>query len=268
MKLIHLSDIHIGSSSNYRKFQVIVKWLVKSKTSLGASTIIVTGDIVDDGALWQYRLARNLLRQLREAGYLVLCCPGNHDYGLSGIIESRKGLKYFNHYISPGINYPHCEIVDNHAIILLDSMAGEVEELEFWGAQGKLGDDQLRNLDQLLNDAPKSKVILALHHHPFYYSYFLKLRDDKLFKSVIDGRVDCILFGHKHVEQRLYPSMDIGMVHAAGSVVERGEDGALMMDLIDLDVNSVEHYKVAQTAAGGAKPADGSKPASGLANES
>lgn len=245
MKIIHLSDIHIGQSNNCKKFKTIVEWLINKKTWFINCIVVITGDIVDDGVLWQYRQAGTLINQLRNAGFVVLCCPGNHDYGENGIIESRKCINYFKKYISNGIDYPHCEILDSHAIILLDSMMGEMEEIDFWGAQGKLGEDQLRNLDQILNEiSDNHKVVLALHHHPFYYSYFLKLRDSFLLKKIIVSRVNCVLFGHKHVEERLYPSMDIDMVHAAGSIVERGYDGKMTIPVIDLNQNSIKHYSV------------------------
>lgn len=245
MKIIHFSDIHIGQSSNHKKFKTIVECLTNNKTLFTNCIIVITGDIVDDGVLWQYVQAGVLINQLRYEGFIVLCCPGNHDYGHKGIFENKKCIGYFKKYISDGIDYPHCEIFDNHAVVLLDSMMGEMEEIDFFGAQGKLGEDQLEKLDQILNEiSDNHKVVLALHHHPFYYNYFLKLRDSFLFKKIIAGRVNCILFGHKHVEQRLYPSMQIDMVYAAGSTVNRGYDGEMAVPIIDLEENSIIHYSV------------------------
>lgn len=245
MKIIHFSDIHIGKSNNFKKFKDIVEWLTNNKILFIDCVIVITGDIVDDGVLWQYRQAGVLIDRLKSEGFTVLCCPGNHDYGHRGIVENKKCIDYFKKYISEEIDYPHCEILNDHAIVLLDSMMGEMEEVDFWGAQGKLGEDQLAKLDQILNEiSDNHKVVLALHHHPFYYNYFLKLRDSFLLKKIIAGRVNCVLFGHKHSEERLYPAMNIDMVYAAGSTVERGYDEKMAIPVIDLVKNSITHYSV------------------------
>ncbi|MEN8265220.1 MAG: metallophosphoesterase, partial [Nitrospirota bacterium] len=189
MKIIHLSDIHIGKSNNHERFASIVDWILKKKTTHKSKIVVVTGDIVDDGVLWQYKEVKKQIDKLRGGGMNVLCVPGNHDYGKGGVVEDNECIGYFKKYISGDVDYPHCEMIDNHAFVLLDSMLEEMKEIEFWGAQGKLGKNQLRNLDKLLDDledeSNKTKVIIAMHHHPFYYDYFLKLRDDDLFKEVI-----------------------------------------------------------------------------------
>lgn len=261
MKIIHLSDIHIGKSSNHERFASVVEWILTKKTTHKSKVIVVTGDIVDDGALWQYKEAKKQLDKLKENGMSVLCVPGNHDYGMNGIFENTECIGYFRKYISGDIDYPHCEMIGNHAIVLLDSMLEEMKETEFWGAQGKLGEDQLRNLDKLLDDledeTSDTKVIIAMHHHPFYYSYFLKLRDDDLFKKVITreedrtSRANCVMFGHKHVEKRFNDPGDskedkysIDVIFASGSTTERDSNGKLVVPVIDLKMNKITRHKI------------------------
>lgn len=262
MKIIHLSDIHIGKSNNHERFASIVKWTLEKKTTHKSKAVVITGDIVDDGALWQYKEAKNQIDKLRDGGLVVLCVPGNHDYGPNGIIENNECIGYFKKYISKGVDYPHCEVINGHAFVLLDSMFEEMKETELWGAQGKLGKNQLRNLDKLLDDledgSSETKVIIALHHHPFYYNYFLKLRDDDLFKKVITreesgtSRANCVMFGHKHVEKRFNESSDskeqkygIDVIFASGSSTERHSNGKMVVPVIDLNKNTVTKHKIA-----------------------
>ena len=262
MRIVHLSDIHIGKSANHKSFAAIVNWLISKKNTHRSKVVVITGDIVDDGVLWQYKEAKKQVEKLRTNDFAVLCCPGNHDYGPAGIIEDNYCIGYFKKYISGDIDYPHCEIIDGHAFVLLDSMYEEMKETEMWGAQGKLGKDQLRNLDKLLDDleddSADTKVIIALHHHPFYYDYFLKLRDDELFKQVItieeDGtsRANCLLFGHKHVEKRFNkpPSNSkekkygIDVIFASGATTERDNKGKMVIPVINLDTNKIVRHKV------------------------
>lgn len=262
MKVIHLSDIHIGKSNNHENFVSTVEWILEKKTAHNSNTVVITGDIVDDGALWQYKEAKNQIDKLREGGMKVFCVPGNHDYGPGGIIENNECIGYFKKYISNNIDYPYCEMIGNHAFVLLDSMFEEMKETEFWGAQGKLGKNQLRDLDKLLDDledgSNETKVIIALHHHPFYYNYFLKLRDDDLFKKVITreesgtSRANCIMFGHKHVEKRFNDRNDskeekygIDVIFASGSTTERHSNGKMAIPVIDLSNKDVAKYDIA-----------------------
>ena len=54
MKIIHLSDVHIGKSNNKKRFDSIVNWIIDNKDGHGAKVVVLTGDIVDDGSLGQY----------------------------------------------------------------------------------------------------------------------------------------------------------------------------------------------------------------------
>jgi len=257
MRIIHLTDPHIGKGKNHTTFKIIRDWLIDNKDTHKASVIVITGDITDDCELWQFKCVQHHLNKLRLAGFHILPCPGNHDYGTLGIIENNQCIRHFRKYISQGADYPHVEIIDNHAFIMLDSMMEEMKHTEFVGAQGELGKQQLNTLNYHLDDIeqnyPEYKVIVALHHHPFYYNFFLKLRDDELFKEVImdqtsgDPRIDCLLFGHKHDENRFKSKQrkyNIPVIYASGSTVERNEEGKLVIPIIDLDTKSVERYLI------------------------
>jgi len=261
MKIIHLSDIHIGKSNNKKRFSKIINWIIENKSDHEAEVVILTGDIVDDGSLGQYREAQSQIKKLRSAGIEVMSAPGNHDYGTNGIVENWDCVERFKKYISGNVDYPNMEIVGGCAFIMLDSMLQEMKDYELWGAQGELGGQQLSELDRILDDIEEShadlKVVVALHHHPFYYNYFLKLRDDDLLKKVImdesrgDSRIDCLLFGHKHTEKRFSgesskeSKYNIGVIYASGSSTERTDEGELIVPIIDLIENSVSRTKIA-----------------------
>ncbi len=258
MKIIHLSDVHIGKSDNKKSFNSIVNWIIHNKEKHDAKVVILTGDIVDDGALNQYREAQTQIERLKLSGLTVLAAPGNHDYGTDGVAESRECIARFKRYISGDVDYPHQVIVDNCAFIMLDSMLEEMCNYELWGAQGELGKQQLNDLSCILDGIEKNyrlsmKVVVAMHHHPFYYNYFLKLRDDELFKKVImdedrgDSRVDCLLFGHKHIEKRLLEKegkYNINVIFASGSSTERNNIGRLIVSVIDLDTNIIVRFDI------------------------
>ena len=258
MRILHLSDIHVGKSKNHTVFKNIRDWIITNKDKHKSTVIVITGDIVEDGELWQFKCAQHHLNKLRLAGFNILPCPGNHENGFRGVLENNDCIRLFRKYISNNADYPHVEIIDNHAFIMLDSMMEEMKQTEFVGAQGELGKQQLNTLNYHLDDIeqnhPEMKVVLCLHHHPFFTSsYFMKLRDSDAFKDAImdkdsgDSRVDCLLFGHKHDEKRLVKKeqeYNMGIIFASGSTTERNENGRFVIPVIDLTTNEVERYLV------------------------
>ncbi|MCK4467387.1 MAG: metallophosphoesterase [Desulfobacterales bacterium] len=58
MKFIHLSDLHIGRSDNTDSTLRIIDGIFKKQDSLNCKCIVITGDIVDDGEIWQFREAK------------------------------------------------------------------------------------------------------------------------------------------------------------------------------------------------------------------
>ncbi len=246
MKFIHLSDIHIGQSHNLENFASIVDWIVAFQSVHKSKVVVITGDIVDDGALGQYREAKQQIDKLTHAGLQVLCTPGNHDYGANGIVESEECVARFKKYISGDVDYPLRVDIDDHSFILIDSMLEEMNNYKLWGAQGEIGKAQLSELDRILNEINHSqqqrKIIVALHHHPFYYNYFQKLRDDELFKKVIideekqSSRIDAIVFGHKHVAHRFVEKEQkykLDLIYSAGASIERSDAGKLTIPVLD-----------------------------------
>jgi len=49
MRIIHLSDIHVGKGKNHTTLKTIRNWILDNKDKHHASVVVITGDIVDDG---------------------------------------------------------------------------------------------------------------------------------------------------------------------------------------------------------------------------
>ncbi len=259
MKIIHLSDLHIGKSDNLGKSDQIVDWIIKNQDTHQARIVIISGDLVDDGQIWQFEQMRELIMRLKQADYLVLVAPGNHDYGPDGIRESSVSQHAFSEMISGIEEYPVVFFEAGQAFIMLDSMAEEMRTMELWGAQGYLGEQQLHKLDHLLDELAENpaveNVILTMHHHPFDYLFYHGLRDHADLKGVISRRkdeqprVNVLLFGHKHLERRFNDPADdkedlfgIDLIYASGSTVERKEDGRMVIPVIDLDEKTIQRH--------------------------
>ncbi|MBI4809740.1 MAG: metallophosphoesterase [Nitrosomonadales bacterium] len=228
MKLIHISDTHIGRDDNTLRFERVVDDLLAHPPCAPEDCVIVhTGDLIDSATDTHRRAARVLLDRLATR-YRVLLCPGNHDYGDAISLDEEAAETFqqtFRDYIFQGkpSSFPVLsEVGANHAFIGLDSNAEELRFWERWFAEGHLGEAQLSALDRLL-DSPVvagKQVIIYLHHHPFSFGYsvtpdvgdrnplynlftqlsrpFLRLKDAYSFSQVVRDRAQVLLFGHMH----------------------------------------------------------------------
>jgi len=259
MKIIHLSDLHIGKSNNIEKANQVADWIIANKEIRKSELVIISGDLVDDGQRWQFVLAQAIIQRLKDEGFTVLVAPGNHDYGPDGYRESSTSQQDFCELISGIKEYPAVFHINGQAIIILDSMAEEIKNVDIWGAQGYLGEDQLQKLDQILDELAENpaveNVVLAMHHHPFDYLFYHGLRDDADLKGVIarrrdsPPRVNVLLFGHKHIDKRFNDPEDdkeelfgIDMIYASGQTVERNSDGKMVLPVIDLKEKKIERF--------------------------
>ncbi len=283
MKIIHLSDTHIGSGENTQRLYLVVDDLLKNAPDAIQNCVILhTGDIIDSASAERRQTAKAALHRLQENGYRVILCPGNHDYGDKYAVNNQAANAFKNEFASYLFHHEPREfpvlhlIGDDCALIGLDSNAAELRWWEGLFAEGYLGAAQLEKLNLLLDsDALRGKkIILYLHHHPFYYGYsvmpdvgdshpfkhmlawltrpFRRMKDAYSLCQIIRDRVQVLLFGHMHEgmdcssESRKY---GIRVALDGGSTTDTDNDhDRLRYRIIDLDTlsHSVRMIKISQ----------------------
>lgn len=228
MKLVHISDTHIGAGENADRLNRLVDSLLRNNDP-ESCVVLHTGDLIDSATGENRREARKILDRLAQNGFRVFLSPGNHDYGgKSGVDEHEAKIfkEEFASYIfdSAQQGFPVLTpLGDKYVLIGLDSNAAELNCWNRWYAEGHLGSAQLDRLNHMLDSdlVRDKKVVLYLHHHPFYYGYsvrpdigdkdffwHLKVRFTRLFRrlkdayslcQIIRDRVDVLCFGHMHL---------------------------------------------------------------------
>jgi 3',5'-cyclic-AMP phosphodiesterase len=207
MKFLHLSDLHIHTHESSNKEVIVMLEFVAKRYP--DHRLLVTGDITDDGTQAQYENAFALLQPFKERVFLV---PGNHDYGAVGNFYSHERALRFDRLLAQPLNQggtfkgdttPVVNVLqDGGAEIMVIALDSNLEtEHPFDFACGQIGDTQLRELKTILSGQAAARMvkILLLHHHPFMLNDpFMELKDAKALASAVYGRVDLILFGHKH----------------------------------------------------------------------
>ncbi|HNX67491.1 MAG TPA: metallophosphoesterase [Bacteroidales bacterium] len=235
MKLIHLSDIHVGHEDCGAKFRTIAEKIMETKQPVEEYIIIITGDIVNNANREEYiSEALGVISMLREKGYRLLLIPGNHDYG-TGVLGNKKFVQLFKEkfYSTTNVSYPKLDIIDDVAFIGLDSTAEELHWLDRIMSEGELGRKQRSRLKKILKqpEVAARKKVVYLHHHPFYYKIGMQLKDRDKLKKLIEGNIDLLLFGHYHQDPEgvgsfIHGTWDIPRCYNAGSATHKnGEPG-------------------------------------------
>jgi len=229
MKIIHLSDTHLGTGENAARFGMVVDDLITNLPADPRQCVVAhTGDLIHAATAENRQAGKAALDRLAAAGYRVILCPGNHDYGDTFGVSS-EAAEIFKQEFAPYMFHQEPQafpvlhhLDDGHVLVGLDSNAAELSRLQRWFAEGHLGESQLASLNRLLDtkDLAGKKIVLCLHHHPFYYGYsvmpdmgdshilkhlvvrvtrpFRRMKDAYSLCQIVRDRVQAVLFGHKH----------------------------------------------------------------------
>jgi len=185
--IAHLSDTHLDddpeSAARTTRMLDYVHGLAEP-----VDAILITGDIADNGAESEYRLAAKLF----ASPLPVLVCPGNHDVrgayrrGLLGVADGGDGPINARHDVGGAV------------FLLCDSSIPGADE-------GRLEPATLDWLaGELATTTSATPVFIAFHHppvelhHPFIDS--IRLRDPEPLAALIatHPQVAAVLTGHAH----------------------------------------------------------------------
>lgn len=231
MKIIHISDTHVGHRDNENRLERVVDDIM----SLGRPwehLVVHTGDLINAAIPEQMDSAEPILKRLTRRGWRVLLTPGNHDYGnalkvdpvWAGIFKERFKTYLFGAQERPAGcesgEFPVLTVVGDCAFIGLDSNAEELSFWLHWMAEGFLGERQIERLHRVLDQIQGRTIVVYLHHHPFQDAYavnpepgqpsyfghvlglntrrFRRLKDAHALLECLRDRAQILLFGHQH----------------------------------------------------------------------
>lgn len=207
MKFLHLSDLHIHRNDHDNlDVMSMLDFILKTYPQ---HNLIVTGDITDDGSIEQYNKTYKLFQPFAKR---IFICPGNHDFGAVGNFYSHERALRFDEKLAKPLNQggtfkgdstPVVNVLkDGNTEVMLIALDSNLEtEHPFDFSCGEIGELQLKALHTLLATTRSTQMVKVLffHHHPFMVNNpFMELKDAKALARIIFGRVDLILFGHKH----------------------------------------------------------------------
>ena len=184
MRFLVFSDVHIGGKFNEEMWNKGVDAINASD----ADFYIFTGDLVDQGTLAEFELAKNkFLPMIKKP---VLYVPGNHDVKNVGDLlwEEYMGSRFFTH--TDG---------DKKVKILgLDSNEPDTNT-------GRLGEKGIQRIYDEFEDLDDDWIkVLVFHHQTLPIKYTGRERSAVFdagdgIKAIMDCNVDLVLNGHRHI---------------------------------------------------------------------
>jgi len=257
MKFIHLSDLHINTAKKDENKQLkpLYEHFIKRYNGGEKPAILITGDLVDNGQADEYGPVENFLHSLKEKGFELIVCPGNHDYGKGGIHYRDDSSKLFFKKIECGLLgytgdacdmaslYPKVTPFDDDKVVFfgIDSLAGKMDNpgnLHLL-ADGEIGKKQRnRLLDHLAKPQYDGHTkIVYLHNHPWELIPGHGLVDGLEFIREIDGQVDIICFGHMHASHFWESREDMVAMNAGKTTAPINYRGSPYLTYREISVN-------------------------------
>jgi 3',5'-cyclic-AMP phosphodiesterase len=208
MRFIQISDLHIGGLFKQNSFDTLVDEI---NNDLKPDVIIISGDLTDDGLVFQFEQARNEINKLKCKNLIIF--PGNHDYRHTGYLLFKK---YFP--IASGDSpkvYEFKDFKKNYQSVIVttvDTARPDRDEGEVGHGQNlwlnktlkKYDDESQYNNKNNENNNRKIKKIVAMHHHLIAipdtgYTNVVGISDaGDVLRTCLENNVDLVICGHKH----------------------------------------------------------------------
>ena len=181
MQFVQISDMHIGGLFKQESFNTIVQEV----NNLKPDAIIISGDLTDDGLIFQFQQAHTEIKKFNCSNLIVF--PGNHDYRHTGYLLFKKFFPSSK------------QIYEFDDVVVLTVGTARPDRDE-----GEVGHRQNLWIEETLSKYVNKTKIVSMHHHLIAipdtgYTNVVGILDagDTL-RAFLESKVDLVLCGHKH----------------------------------------------------------------------
>ncbi|MFB5600898.1 MAG: metallophosphoesterase family protein [Nitrososphaeraceae archaeon] len=188
MKFVQISDLHIGSLFKQDSFNTLVKEI----NELNPEAIIISGDLTDEGLIFQFKKVSDEIKKFTCPNVIVF--PGNHDYRHTGYLVFKKFFPSSSNKV-----YEFKQGKDTPVVIItLDTALPDRDE-------GEIGDSQNLWINEILKTYDNNTIkIVAMHHHLISipdtgFTNLVGILDSgDALRTLTENNVSLVLCGHKH----------------------------------------------------------------------
>ncbi len=180
MKIVQLSDIHVGSQFHEEIFDKVVEEV----NDLGPAAVLVTGDLTNEGLKKEYEKCKEKFAKFEVDK--IIAISGNHDYRNTGYLLFKKFFPFET-----------VNVLDDDVVLVTLGTARPDRD------EGEVGYRQNLWLERTMKKYPKSAKIVAMHHHligiPDSGTDRVTVIDaGDVLRTALSSKVDLVLCGHKH----------------------------------------------------------------------
>jgi len=202
MKIVQLSDIHVGSQFREKVFDQVIEEVNQIKPD----AIVITGDLTNEGLIDQYEKCKELVSKLNTKK--IIAISGNHDYRNTGYLVFKKYFPFET------IN----ELSKDVVLVTLGTARPDRDE-------GEIGYRQNLWLERTMKKYKNKVKILAMHHHligiPDTGSDRVTVIDaGDILRTILATDVDLVMCGHKH-RPWIWNFKNLSIVNAGTTSSER-----------------------------------------------
>jgi Icc protein len=204
LKLIQLSDCHVTASScvPYRDEdpRTALMTIIKAVAQWGPDLVLATGDLSEDASAASYEFLAEAFARLKAPVWVT---AGNHD-------DPASLRAHFDHCAldKAELVFEGAKADDWRVVMLNSARPGAID--------GQLDEDQLRSLDQLINQ-DKRPAVVALHHQPWpvgspWIDRWPLQKPEALHQCLESGTGQrLVLWGHVHQALRFGSGKVVGL---------------------------------------------------------
>lgn len=180
MKIVQISDIHVGTQFKEETFDLAVEEINQLKPSV----IVATGDLTNEGLLKEYEKCKAKFSQFETEK--IIAMSGNHDYRNTGYLLFKKYFPF------DSVN----ELEDDTVLVTLGTARPDRDE-------GEIGFRQNLWLERTMKKYENKTKILAMHHHligvPDTGTDRVTVIDSgDALRTALASKIDLVICGHKH----------------------------------------------------------------------
>jgi 3',5'-cyclic AMP phosphodiesterase CpdA len=187
MKIVQISDLHIGGLFKQEAFNT----LVEEVNELKPDALIISGDLTDEGLIFQFKKASEEIKKFTCPQIIIF--PGNHDYRHTGYLIFKQFFPSSSKKV-----YELKKDKDNVVILTLDTALPDRDE-------GEVGDAQNLWINEILKTYDNNVLkIVAMHHHLIAipdtgFTNLVGILDSgDALRTLTENNVSLVLCGHKH----------------------------------------------------------------------
>lgn len=205
MRFVQISDLHVGGLFKQNSFDMLVKEI---NNEIKPDVIIISGDITDDGLIFQFEQAKTEIGKLQCKNIVIF--PGNHDYRHTGYLLFKQ---YFPEAsLGDSKIYEFTDKNNNEQKVLLaivQTARADRDEGEVGIKQNLWLNKTLKKYKNHKDDINKNNnkqlvKIIAMHHHLIAipdtgYTNVVGISDaGDVLRTCLANNVDLVICGHKH----------------------------------------------------------------------